>query len=74
MNLTTKMKAAVLLGTLIAPMTTVQVAHAACSGNPHDSGTSGNPPDIGESGNLHDTTVHTHHGPNPEEDMCPGSK
>jgi hypothetical protein len=83
MNLTTKMKttliaaavmAAVMLGTMIAPMITVRAAHAACSGNPHDSGTSGNPHDNGESGNPHDTTVHTHHGPNPEADTCPGSK
>ena len=65
---------AILLGTLIAPMTTVQAAHAACSGNPHDSGTSGNPHDSGESGNPHDTTVQIHHVPNPEADTCPGSK
>jgi Spy/CpxP family protein refolding chaperone len=67
-----------LLGTLVFTMTTIQAVHAAskaCAGNPHDADApGGNPHDNGENGNPHDTTVQTHHGPNPEADICPGAK
>jgi hypothetical protein len=67
-----------LLGTLVFTMTTIQAARAdpkPCAGNPHDADApGGNPHDNGENGNPHDTTVQTHHGPNPEADTCPGAK